>query len=82
MKDKLGTVGVSGRDPADDDDDYHIQDTIHLLCSAILECLEGQHQLADRIQGWYRGHRYWPTQVSLCFVFRFLHVMTKDTSVR
>ena len=25
MKDKLGAVGVSGRDPADDDDDYRIQ---------------------------------------------------------
>ena len=25
MNDKLGTVGVSGRDPADDDDDYRIQ---------------------------------------------------------
>ena len=24
MKDKLGAVGVSGRDPADDDDDYRI----------------------------------------------------------
>ena len=25
MKDKLGVVGVSGRDPADDDDEYTIQ---------------------------------------------------------
>ena len=25
IKDKLGVVGVSGRDPADDDDDYRIQ---------------------------------------------------------
>ena len=25
MKDKLGAVGFSGRDPADDDDDYRIQ---------------------------------------------------------
>ena len=61
---------------------YHKQDMIQLLRSAILECLEGHHQLADRIQGWYRGHRYRPTQVSLCFIFRFLHVMMKDTSVR
>ena len=30
---------------------YHKQDMIQLLRSAILECLEGQHQLADRIQG-------------------------------
>ena len=28
---------------------YHKQDTIQLLRLAILECLEGQHQLADRI---------------------------------
>ena len=26
-----------------------------------VDSLEGQHQLADRIQGWYRGHRYRPT---------------------
>ena len=25
MKDKLGALGVSGRDPADDDDEYTIQ---------------------------------------------------------
>ena len=25
MKDKLGAVGVSGRDPADDDDDYTLE---------------------------------------------------------
>ena len=25
MKDKLGVVGVSGRDPADDDDDYTLE---------------------------------------------------------
>ena len=25
MKDKLGPVGVSGRDPADDDDDYTLE---------------------------------------------------------
>ena len=70
------------QDESEEIENQNIQDTIQLLRSAILECLEGQHQLADRIQGWYRGHRYRRTQVNLCFVFRFLHVMMKDTSVR
>ena len=46
------------------------------------ECLEGYHQLGDRTQGWDHRHTHHPTQVSLYFIFYFLHVMTSDMSIR
>ena len=48
MKDKLGAVGVSGRDPADDDDDYTLEylkigTIVYLAASTRSQVATAQH---------------------------------------
>ena len=48
MKDKLGAVGVSGRDPADDDDDYTLEllkigTIVYLTASTRSQVVTAQH---------------------------------------